>query len=88
MAMIVQIFTPSYFATNVIENCALLPPRLFGSNWVELDQIEQKSMLLFMTRIFRSLEISAGSLIDINVDTFLRVRHEKYCSRIQLYSII
>lgn len=71
--MLMQIFTPNYFATNVIENCALLPQRAFQSNWLEVDSIEQKGLLLFITRSIRPLVVQAGTMFQMNIYTFLRV---------------
>lgn len=73
MALVMQIFTPNYFATTVIDNCGLLPERAFSSNWIELEFVEKKGMLLFMTRTVRPLVICAGSLFQMNTNTFLKV---------------
>lgn len=72
-AMALQILTPSYVATNVIENCGLLPHCMFASNWFELDHIEKKGVLLFTTRAIRPFIIRAGSLFQMNINTFLKV---------------
>ena len=73
IAMVMQIFTPNYFATDVIENCELLPYQLFSSKWLRLKNIEQKGVLLFMTRTARPLAISAGSLFQMQINTFSKV---------------
>lgn len=86
IAMVMQIFTPNYFATNVIENCGLLPHRLFSSHWFELENIEQKGSLLFMRRTVRPLAIRAGSLYQMNINTFLKVEFDIFHIIIRLNS--
>lgn len=73
MGMIMQIFTPNYFATNVIENCGLLHESVFSSNWYELETIEKKAALLFMTRTIRPFTIWAGNFSKMNINAFLKV---------------
>lgn len=74
IAVIMQIFTPNYFATDVVEKCHLLPERAFVSNWFELDEIEKKAMLLFITRSLHPLTVNAGIFFQMNLDTFLKVK--------------
>lgn len=73
MGIILQTFTPNYFATCAAENCELLLDQLFASKWFELENSEQKGALLFMTRITRPLVIRAGRFFQMNINTFLKV---------------
>lgn len=71
--MLFQIFVPNYLAQEVLEKCYLLPERAFSSEWFELNEIEKKAMLLFITRSIHPLRVNAGDFFEMNIDTFLRV---------------
>lgn len=73
IAMVMQTFTPNYFASNVIESCKLLPERAFSSNWFNLESVEKKGLLLFITRTVRPLVVHAGSMFQMNLNTFIKV---------------
>lgn len=73
IAIIMQTFTPNYFATHVIENSERLPEQAFSSNWFQLEYNERRAILLFMTRTMRPLVVCAGKLYQMNVSTFLKV---------------
>lgn len=72
--MLLQIFSPSFAGTNVVEKCHLLPVAAFSSEWYKLDEIEKKSLLIFITRSFRPFVMSAGKLFQMNTNTFIKVR--------------
>lgn len=71
--MTIQILSPSFAATNVIEKCDLLPIAAFNSEWYELDQIEKKSLLMFITRSLRPFVMWAGEYYQMSLDTFIKV---------------
>lgn len=71
--MILQIFPPSFFGTNIVENSELLPVAIFSSEWYQIEEPEKRSLLIFLTRSLRPFDLRAGKLFMLNINTFIKV---------------
>ncbi|XP_055307203.1 putative odorant receptor 92a [Sitodiplosis mosellana] len=71
--VLLQIFTPSYASTNVLDKSDLLPVVAFSSEWYELGNSEKKSLLMFITRSLRPFAIRAGKFYQMNITTFIKI---------------
>ncbi|XP_055326595.1 odorant receptor 33c-like, partial [Sitodiplosis mosellana] len=78
IGMLLQIITPSYASTNLMEKCDSLPVAIFSSEWYELGPSEKKSLLIFLTRSIRPFVMNAGNYFQMNTTTFLKIVKTAY----------
>lgn len=72
-----DIFLLCYFGHELFLVSSKLLNAIFYSNWIE-DEIDKKSMFIFMENLKRDMEISAFKIFHINLDTFTTIVNSTY----------
>jgi hypothetical protein len=78
MPMVLQIFLPCYFGTELSLASGKLSTALFGSEWIETDREIKSTMKIFMENAKKEIEISAFNVFHVNLPTFTTIINSGY----------
>lgn len=73
LAIVVEIFAPTYAGSLFYERSESLPREIFNSNWIDKNQRYKAAMMILVERTLRPIRIAAGSLFELNLSTLLKV---------------
>lgn len=73
ICMAVEIFVPTYAGSVFRAKSESLSHEIFKSNWINKSQRYKKSMMILVERTLRPIRISAGSVFELSLSTFLKV---------------
>jgi 7tm Odorant receptor len=73
-----QIYFPCFYANEVTFKSELVLTEAYRSQWFDQDEEYKKILKIFMERIKSPIRMSALGVVDINLQTFLRVKQLVY----------
>lgn len=71
--MVIQIFTPNFAGSHVMETSALLPTSAFHSDWYQWKYANKTAILIFMVKTLRPFFLEAGVFFQLNLRMFILV---------------
>lgn len=77
MPMLLEIFLPCYFGSEILTNSQELLTSIYHSNWTVTNKRYKTMMLIFVERTKKSLSVSAVRVVQLNLETFTRVNIAK-----------
>ena len=84
MAMLMQIFFPCYYGSEILAVSENLSTSLFHSDWIGTDQKFQSAMRIFMERAKRAKKIFIFGVFEVNLETFTLICRSAY----SLYAVL
>lgn len=72
-SMTLQIFMPCYYGSVVYAKSSVISTCGFESNWLGQSLNFKKSLIIFVERTIRPIDIKAGGLFELNLKIFLSV---------------
>lgn len=75
MTLFVQLGLPCYYGNEIILKSEKLQDKIFSALWVPESQRFQKMMVIFMERLKRPVQINAGRLFGVSLQTLSSVRN-------------
>lgn len=83
--MVIQIFTPNFAGSHVMETSALLPISAFHSDWYRWNYSNKTAILIFMVKTLRPFFLEAGVFFQLNLQMFILVSwREQKCVTIEV----
>ena len=82
LAIVIEIYPLCYYAQLLIYDCECLAQQVFQSHWIGRDVKYQKMIVFFMQRVQQSMELSAGKIFPINLNSFVSVSAENANKRV------
>lgn len=85
--MIVQILSPSFVGSMLLDNSEKLTHAIYSSDWTECSDRWKSAYLIFTERTLKAMTIFAGGLFLLSIPTFVSViiivcLHHKCCGNL------
>lgn len=68
--MIVEIYFPCFYGSEVSDTFGKISTSLFHSEWINEDKEFKSAMLIFMEKVKKPGKISIFGVYDVNLETF------------------
>jgi odorant receptor len=82
--MVIQLFLPFFFGSELSFASSKLLTALFGSEWIECDKEIKSTMKIFMENAKKEIKISAFNVFHVNLPTFTAIINSAY----SLYAVL
>jgi hypothetical protein len=76
--MVLEIFLPCYFGSELSAASSKLSTALFGSKWIESDEKLKSTMKIFMENVKKEIKVSAFGVFHVNLLTFTTIINSAY----------
>ena len=73
MAVVTEIFPLCYYSNCLIYDSDRLSEDIFHSKWIDQNSRYRKMMIFFMQRSQQTMELLAGKIFPINLNSFISV---------------
>ncbi|XP_075155684.1 odorant receptor 7a [Haematobia irritans] len=84
VAVVIEIFPLCFYANCLLYDSDLLPIEIFHSSWNGQNRIYRKMIIFFIQRTQRSMELWAGKIFPINLNSFISIAKFSF----SLYTLI
>lgn len=76
--MMVQVYLPSYFGSELTEASERFTKVLFHSNWTRKSKEVRKAMLMMLANGKRPLKVTAAGVFEVDFGAFTRICNAAY----------
>lgn len=76
--MMVQVYLPSYFGSEVIHASERFTQILFHSNWTRKPRDTKKALLMMLASGRKPLKVTAAGVVDVDFGAFTRICNAAY----------
>uniref|UniRef100_A0A1A9WXQ0 Odorant receptor n=1 Tax=Glossina brevipalpis TaxID=37001 RepID=A0A1A9WXQ0_9MUSC len=73
-----EVFPCYFYGSMLYEEFKQLPYAVFSSNWIEQSRNYRQDIIMFMEMALRSLTMSAGGIVEINLSSFFAICKTAY----------
>lgn len=79
LTMLIQLFNPGYYGSEIFSVSGMLSTSLFHSDWFEeKDKNFKLAMIIFMEKVKKPKKMSIFGVYDVNLETFSLVIKAAY----------
>lgn len=76
--MVVEIFIPCYYGSEILAVSEKLSESLFHAGWIEEEKIFKAAMTIFLEKVKRPIRVSIFGVFEINLATFTTICRSAY----------